>query len=144
MVVRSGKGLRFVDIWVLCHDSVVVTVAQLAHHRSAMIKGGLQALLDDLHMQYGVRVHTAHKRPYPCRCRTTLLKRRPAHCTCGRWACTHKYTDDGMRRPTPRVPVPLITRSTRVSPPCNAHAVDRTINCPPHGSGGEVPHGSGE
>ena len=33
---------------------VVVTVAQLTHHPSVVIKGEHQALLDDLHAQYGV------------------------------------------------------------------------------------------
>ena len=53
VVVRSGKGLKLADIRVLCRDSVVVTVAQLTHHRSAVIKGEPQAVLDDLHA-YGV------------------------------------------------------------------------------------------
>ena len=49
-----GKGLKLADIQVLCRDSVVVTLAQLTHHRLAVIKGELRALLDDLHTQYGV------------------------------------------------------------------------------------------
>ena len=55
MVVQSGKGFRLADIWVLCRDSVVVTVAQLTHHHSDVIEGEMRALLDDLHTQYGVR-----------------------------------------------------------------------------------------
>ena len=55
LVVRSGKGLKLVDIRVLCRDSMVVTVAQLTHHRLAVIKGELRALLDNLHTQCGVR-----------------------------------------------------------------------------------------
>ena len=39
VVVRSGKGLRLADVRVLCQDSVVATMAQLTHHRSAVIKG---------------------------------------------------------------------------------------------------------
>ena len=54
VAVRSGKGLKLADIWVLCRDSVVVILAQLTHHRSAVIKGELRAMLDDLHTQYGV------------------------------------------------------------------------------------------
>ena len=54
VVVRFGKGLRLADVRVLCRDSVVATVAQVMHHRSAVIKGELQALLDELHAQYGV------------------------------------------------------------------------------------------
>ena len=54
VVVKSCKGLRLADIRVLCRDSVVASVAQLTHHRSAVIKGELQALLENLHAQYGV------------------------------------------------------------------------------------------
>ena len=39
VVVRSGKGLMFVDIPVLCPYSAVVTLAQVTHHHSAVIKG---------------------------------------------------------------------------------------------------------
>ena len=48
-----SKGLSW-RIFGLCRDSVVVTMAQLTHHRSAVIKGELRALLDVLHTQYGV------------------------------------------------------------------------------------------
>ena len=54
VMVRSGKGLRLADIRVVCRDSVVETMAELMHHRSAVIKGELRAILDDLHPQYGV------------------------------------------------------------------------------------------
>ena len=54
VVVWSGKGLKLVDIRVLCCDSVVVTLAQLTHHRSAVIKGEWRPLLDDLRTKYGV------------------------------------------------------------------------------------------
>ena len=55
IVVQYGKGLKLADIRVLCRDSVVATIAQLTHHRSAVVKGELQALLDNLHAQHGVR-----------------------------------------------------------------------------------------
>ena len=54
VAVRSGKGLKWADIPGLCRDIVVVTLAQLTHHRSAVITGELRAMLDDLHTQYGV------------------------------------------------------------------------------------------
>ena len=54
VVVRSGKGLQLADVRVLCRDSVVAAVAQLTHHRSAVVKEELRALLDDPHVQYGV------------------------------------------------------------------------------------------
>ena len=54
VVVRVVKGLKLADMWVLCRDFVVVIVGQLTHHRSAVIKGGLRALLDDLHTECGV------------------------------------------------------------------------------------------
>ena len=38
----------------MCLDSVVVTLAQLAHHRSAMVKGELRAMRGNVHTQYGV------------------------------------------------------------------------------------------
>ena len=50
----SGKGLKLPDIRFLCRDSVVVFLAQLTHHSSALIKGELRTLLDNLRMQYGV------------------------------------------------------------------------------------------
>ena len=49
VAVRSSKELKLAHIGVLCRDSVVVSVAQLTHHRSAVIKGELRALLDNLH-----------------------------------------------------------------------------------------------
>ena len=54
VVVRSSKGVKLAHIQVLCRESVVAIVAHLTHHRSAVTKGGLQALLDDLHAQHGV------------------------------------------------------------------------------------------
>ena len=54
MVLRSGNGLKLADVRVLCLDSVVLTLAQLAHHCSGVVKGELRAMLDDLHTQYGV------------------------------------------------------------------------------------------
>ena len=56
VVVRFGTGLKLADIRVLCPDSVVVAVAQLTHHRSAVIKGELRTLLDELQTQYAVHV----------------------------------------------------------------------------------------
>ena len=41
VVVRCGKGLKVANIRVLRRDSVAVNVAQLTHHRSAVIKGEL-------------------------------------------------------------------------------------------------------
>ena len=32
----------------------------------------------------------------------------------------HKYTDDGMRSPTPSVPIAVSTLSTHLFPACNA------------------------
>ena len=54
VVVRSRKGLRLADLRVLCLDSVVVSLAPLTHHRSAMVKGELRAMLDDLHTRFGL------------------------------------------------------------------------------------------
>ena len=48
------KGLKLADVRILCRDSVVVTSAQLTHRRSAVIKGELRTLLDDLHTRFGV------------------------------------------------------------------------------------------
>ena len=53
-VVRYDKGLKLAVVRVLCHDSVVVTLARITHHRSAVINGELRALLDDLHTRFGV------------------------------------------------------------------------------------------
>ena len=52
--VRSCKGLKLAEIRVMCRDSVILTLAQLTNHCSAVIKGELRAMLDDLHTQYGV------------------------------------------------------------------------------------------
>ena len=49
VAVRSSKGPKLADIRALCRDSVAVTLPQLTHHRSAVIKGDLRAMLDDLH-----------------------------------------------------------------------------------------------
>ena len=57
VVVRSGKGLKVADMWVLCPDSVVVTLPQLTHHHSAVIKSELRALLDDMHTRFGLCGH---------------------------------------------------------------------------------------
>ena len=54
VAVRSGHGLRLADVWVICRDSVLATVAQLTQHRSAGVRSELRAMLRDLHMQYGV------------------------------------------------------------------------------------------
>ena len=55
---------------------------------------------------------------------------RLAHCTCGRWACTHEYTDDGMRIPTRNVPIARSTLSTHVLPACVANDAEGTRKCP--------------
>ena len=55
---------------------------------------------------------------------------RPARCTCGRWACTHKYTDDRMRSPTRDAPIARSTLTTHVPPACVANDVEGTRNCP--------------
>ena len=54
VAVRSGHGLRLADVEVICRDSVVETVAQLTHHRSATVRTELRAMLRDMHLQYGV------------------------------------------------------------------------------------------
>ena len=54
VAVRSGHGLRLADVRVICRDSVVATLAQVTHHRSAVVRSELWAMLRDLHMQYGV------------------------------------------------------------------------------------------
>ena len=38
VAVRSGRGLQLADVWNWCYDSLVATVTQLAHHRSAVIR----------------------------------------------------------------------------------------------------------
>ena len=52
--VRSGNGLKSTDVRVLCRDSVVATLVELAHHSSAMARGELRAMLGDPHKEYGV------------------------------------------------------------------------------------------
>ena len=54
VAVRSSNGLKLADVRVLCRDSVVATLAQLAHYRSAMVRDELRAMPGDLHTQYGV------------------------------------------------------------------------------------------
>ena len=54
VVVRSGHGLRLADVQVICRDSVVGTLAQLTHHRSATVRTELRAMRRDMHLQYGV------------------------------------------------------------------------------------------
>ena len=54
VAVRSGRGLRLADAQVICRDSVVATLAQLTHHRSATVRTELRAMLRDMHLQYGV------------------------------------------------------------------------------------------
>ena len=54
VAVRSGHGLRLADVQVICRDSVVATLAQLTHHRSATVRTELRAMLPDMHLEYGV------------------------------------------------------------------------------------------
>ena len=54
VAVRSGHGLRLADVRVICRNCVMATLPQLTHHRSAMVRSELRAILPDLHMQYGV------------------------------------------------------------------------------------------
>ena len=54
VAVRSGRGLRLADVLVICRDSVVATLARLTHHRSTTVRTELQAMLRDVHPQYGV------------------------------------------------------------------------------------------
>ena len=54
VVVRSGHGLKLADVRVICRNSVVATLAQLTHHRSATVRTKLRAMLRDMHLQYGV------------------------------------------------------------------------------------------
>ena len=53
VAVWSGHGLRLADVQVICRDSVVATLAQLTHHRSATVRTELRAMLRDMHLQYG-------------------------------------------------------------------------------------------
>ena len=54
VAVRSGHGLKLADLRIMCRDFVVATLAQLTHHRSAVVRSELRAMLEDLHTQYGV------------------------------------------------------------------------------------------
>ena len=54
VAVPSGYGLRLTDVQVICRDSVVATLAQLTHHRSATVRTELRAMFRDMHLQYGV------------------------------------------------------------------------------------------
>ena len=45
VAVRSDHGLRLADVQVICGDSVVVTLAQLTHHRSATVRTEQRAML---------------------------------------------------------------------------------------------------
>ena len=54
VAVWCGKGLKLTAVRVLCRDSVVATVAQLAQHCSAVVRSELRAMHGDLHTQYGV------------------------------------------------------------------------------------------
>ena len=54
VAVQSGKGLPLGDVRAVCCDSVVASVGQLTRHHSAVVKGELQAMVDDLHGHYGV------------------------------------------------------------------------------------------
>ena len=54
VAVPSSHGLSLADVRVICSDSVRATLAKLTHHRSAVVRGELRAMLRDLHMQYGV------------------------------------------------------------------------------------------
>ena len=56
------------------------------------------------------------------------LPSRPLHC--GRWACAHEYTDDGMRSPIRNVPIARSTLATHVLPACVANDAEGTRNCP--------------
>ena len=54
VAVRSGHGLRLADVPVICRDSIVATLAQLTHHRSATVWSELRAMLRDMHLEHGV------------------------------------------------------------------------------------------
>ena len=38
VAVRSGHGLKLADVRVICRGSVAATLAQLTHHRSAVVR----------------------------------------------------------------------------------------------------------
>ena len=40
--MRLGHGLKLADVRVICSDSVVATLAQLTHHRSAVVRSELR------------------------------------------------------------------------------------------------------
>ena len=42
------------DIQYLCQDFAIATVAQLAHHRSAVVRAELCCMLEEMHRQYRV------------------------------------------------------------------------------------------
>ena len=54
VAVWSGHVLRLADVQVICRDSVVATLAQRTHHRSATVRTELRAMLRDMHVQHGV------------------------------------------------------------------------------------------
>ena len=54
VAVWSGHGLKLADVRVISRDSVVATVAQLTHHRLAMVRSERRVMLRDVHLQYGV------------------------------------------------------------------------------------------
>ena len=54
VALRSGDGLKLAAVRVICRDSVVAIVAQLTHHRSAVVRRELRAMLEDLYTHYGV------------------------------------------------------------------------------------------
>ena len=54
LAMRSGHGLKLADFRRLCRDSVVATLAKPTHHRSAVVRSVLRAMLRDLQAQYGV------------------------------------------------------------------------------------------
>ena len=90
VAVRAGKGLKWADIRVLYRDSVIVTPAQLTHHRSAVIKGELRAMLHDLRISMGCAVNSwFHPRCSRCMQET----RRSTQCSerWERWESDYSY-----------------------------------------------------
>ena len=45
VAVWSGHVTGLADVRVICHDSIVATMAQLTHHRSAVVRSELRAML---------------------------------------------------------------------------------------------------
>ena len=45
VALRSAHGVRLADVQVICRDSVIATLAQLTHHRSATVRTELRAML---------------------------------------------------------------------------------------------------